>query len=68
MTPRQVIEGFYDRIWNRLEKTAVPDLIYLHYIFCGLLGPTMTGHAAFSTYVGAVTQALADYRARSSPW
>jgi len=62
MTPRQAVEAFYDRIWNRGDKAAIPELIHPDFTFRGSLGPTMTGHAAFSAYVDGVTEALADYR------
>jgi predicted ester cyclase len=61
MTPRQAVEAFYDRVWNRGDKAAIPELIHADFTFRGSLGPTMTGHAAFSTYVDGVTEALADY-------
>lgn len=62
MTPRQIVEDFYDRIWNRLDKAAIPELIHPDFTFRGSLGPTMRDHAAFSAYVDGVTDALADYR------
>jgi len=30
MTPRQAVEGFYDRIWNRGDKAAIPELPRFH--------------------------------------
>ena len=62
MTPRQAVEAFYDRVWNRRDKAAIPELIHADFTFRGSLGPIMTGHAAFSAYVEEVTEALADYR------
>jgi predicted ester cyclase len=62
MTPRQAVEDFYDRIWNRRDKAAIADLIHPDFTFRGSLGPTTTGHAAFAAYVGMVTGALGDYR------
>ena len=62
MTPRQAVEAFYDRVWNRRDKAAIPELIHADFTFRGSLGPTMTGHAAFSAYVDTVTEALAGYR------
>ena len=62
MTPRQAVEAFYDRVWNRGDKAAIPELIHPDFTFRGSLGPTMKGHAAFSAYVDGVTEALADYR------
>jgi predicted ester cyclase len=62
LTSRQAVEAFYDRVWNRRDKAAIPELIHADFTFRGSLGPTMTGHAAFSAYVDGVTEALADYR------
>jgi predicted ester cyclase len=62
MTPRQAVEAFYDRVWNRGDKAAIPELIHADFTFRGSLGPAMTGHAAFSAYVDRVTEALAGYR------
>ena len=62
MSPQQIVQDFYDRVWNRLDKAAIPELIHPDFTFRGSLGPTMAGHEAFSAYVDAVTEALADYR------
>ena len=62
MTPQQAVEDFYDRIWNRIDKAAIAELIHPDFTFRASLGPTMTGHAAFAAYVDSVTGALADYR------
>jgi predicted ester cyclase len=62
MTPRDAVVAFYDRVWNKPEKSAVPELLHPDFTFRGSLGPTMTGHAAFADYVALVTEALGDYR------
>jgi len=62
MTPREAVAAFYDRIWNRLDKAAIAELIHPDFTFRGSLGPTMTGHAAFADYVDMVVGALAGYR------
>ena len=62
MTPRPLVEAFYERIWNRLDKSAIADLLQSDFTFRGSLGPTMQGHAAFAAYVDQVTTALGDYR------
>jgi predicted ester cyclase len=62
MTPGEVVAAFYDRIWNRLDKAAIVELIHPDFTFRGSLGPTMTGHVAFVDYVDTVTGALAGYR------
>jgi predicted ester cyclase len=62
MTPEQAVQSFYDRVWNKVEKAAMPELMHPDVTFRGSLGPTMQGHAAFADYVDMVTGALADYR------
>ena len=62
MTPRQAVEDFYNRIWNRLDRAAIAELLHPEVTFRGSLGEAMTGHAAFAAYVDRVTGALADYR------
>jgi predicted ester cyclase len=62
MMPEQAVRSFYDRVWNRLDKAAIPELMHPDITFRGSLGPSMKGHAAFADYVDMVTSALADYR------
>ena len=62
MTPEQAVRDFYDRVWNRIDKAAIPELFHPDFTFRGSLGSTTTGHAAFAAYVDMVTGALAGYR------
>jgi len=62
VTPRDAVIAFYDRVWNKVEKAAIAELLHADFTFRGSLGPTMTGHAAFADYVDMVTGALGDYR------
>ena len=62
MTPRQAVTAFYDRVWNKVETTAIPELLHPDFTFRGSLGSTTTGHAAFAAYVDMVTGALEGYR------
>jgi predicted ester cyclase len=62
MTPGQVVEAFYERVWNRRDEAAIGELIQPDFTFRGSLGPTMTGHDAFADYVALVTDALEGYR------
>jgi len=62
MTPEQVVQDFYARVWNRVDKAAIPELFHPDFTFRGSLGPTTTGHAAFTAYVDMVTGALEGYR------
>lgn len=62
MTPEQAVRDFYARVWNRIDKAAIPELFHPDFTFRGSLGPTTTGHAAFAAYVDMVTGALEGYR------
>ena len=62
MTPRDAVQAFYDRVWNRGERAAIAELLHPEFTFRGSLGPTMTGHGPFAAYVTMVSEALADYR------
>ncbi len=28
MTPEQAVRDFYDRVWNRIDKAAIPELFH----------------------------------------
>lgn len=62
MTPAQAVRSCYDRVWNKVDKGAIPQVMHADVTFRGSLGPSMKGHAAFADYVDMVTDALADYR------
>lgn len=62
MKPREAVTAFYDRVWNRIDNTAIPELFQPDFTFRGSLGPTTTGHAAFAAYVDMVTGALEGYQ------
>jgi predicted ester cyclase len=62
MTPRQAVIDFYERVWNRTDKSAIPELFHSDFTFRGSLGPTMVGCADFASYVDMVTEALQGYR------
>lgn len=59
---RSVVASFYDDIWNRHDKSKIPDLLRDDFTFRGSLGQARVGHAGFGAYVDFVHAALADYR------
>src|SRR5262245_52252935 len=59
---RRQVGRFYDEVWNRVDLTAIPDVLAADVTFRGSLGPVLTGHAEFADYVREVTTALGDYR------
>jgi len=61
MTPRQIVEAFYADIWNRNDKSRIPELLQPGFTFRGSLGSTCVGHAEFASYVDSVHEALESY-------
>src|SRR5216683_1867492 len=62
MSTPNLVEAFYERIWNRGDLDAIPDLLANDFQCRGSLGTEMCGHEAFREYVLSVRRALADYR------
>ena len=64
MTDRaaRLVERFYADIWNRHDKSAIPELLCPDFTFRGSLGPSKVGHEEFAGYVDFVHDALGDYR------
>jgi predicted ester cyclase len=58
----ELVQAFYDRIWNAGEIPAVDELLAADFAFRGSLGPEMRGPRAFSDYVRMVRSALNNYR------
>ena len=58
----QLVERFYADIWNRHDKSAIPELLCVDFTFRGSLGPSKVGHDEFASYVDFVHDALDDYR------
>ena len=62
MSTPNLVESFYERIWNTGDLAAVSDLLTNDFSFRGSLGSEMRGHEKFMEYVRSVRAALADYR------
>ncbi|MGB6132714.1 MAG: ester cyclase [Acidobacteriaceae bacterium] len=60
--PRELVNAFYERIWNTGDLSAIPDLLTENFEFRGSLGSELVGREAFGGYVCAVREALAGYR------
>lgn len=60
--PRRLIEAFYEDIWNRRDKSAIPVLLDEDFSFRGSLGQVRHGQAGFAEYVDFVHAALDNYR------
>lgn len=59
---RATVQSFYADIWNRHDKSKIPDLLHEDFTFRGSLGQTRSGHDGFASYVDFVHAALGDYR------
>ena len=57
-----LVSAFYERIWNRGELAAIPELLAENFSFRGSLGPEMCGWEAFANYVRSVRGSLGNYR------
>src|SRR5262245_29255048 len=58
----ELVEAFYERIWNRADFSAAFSLLAEDFSFRGSLGAELRGTSPFLTYVRSVHEALADYR------
>ena len=59
---RTVVESVYADIWNRHDKSKIPDLLRDNFTFRGSLGLAKVGLEEFESYVDFVHAALASYR------
>ena len=59
---KALVRLFYDQVWNRIDKSRIPDVFHDGFAFRGSLGPVLRGHDEFAGYVDQVTGALSDYR------
>lgn len=57
-TPRELVESFYDDVWNRRDIDAARRIIAPDFRFRGSLGPEKRGLDGFLDYLDAVHAAL----------
>ena len=58
---KEVVRVFYKELWDRADKSLIPQIFHPDFTFRGSLGPTLAGHEQFAGYVDWVTGALGDY-------
>ncbi len=56
------VRSFSERLWNRHDRSAIPELLHERLRFRGSLGEEITGHAGFGAYLDRVHRALGDDR------
>ena len=59
---KQQVRKFYEVIWNKHNKNAVPEVLHDSFKFRGSLGSEKQGHAEFIEYLDMLHAALADYQ------
>ena len=59
---KQQVRKFYEVIWNKHNKDAVPDVLHESFKFRGSSGSEKQGHTGFIEYLDMVHEALGDYR------
>ncbi len=59
---KQQVRKFYEVIWNKHDKDAVPEVLHESFKFRGSLGSEKQGQAGFIEYLDMVHAALEDYR------
>jgi len=58
---KDIVRLFYDEMWNKADKTRIPEIFHEGFTFRGSLGPVLVGHDAFAGYVDDVVAALPDF-------
>lgn len=58
---KRVVAEFYDRLWNRWDASAVPELLSPSIKFRGSLGQSTEGHSGFIEYMNLVRGAFPDF-------
>jgi predicted ester cyclase len=59
---KEIVRAFYEDMWDRADKSLIPQIFHADFTFRGSLGPTLVGHQQFAGYVDWVTGALGHYR------
>ncbi len=58
---KDLVRLFYDEMWNKADKSRIPEIFHPDFSFRGSLGPVLVGHEQFGGYVDDVVNALPDF-------
>jgi steroid delta-isomerase-like uncharacterized protein len=61
LNPKELIDRYYNQLWNRWDDSAIDELIEPAFVFRGSLGTTVHGLAEFRMYVARVRAAFPDF-------
>lgn len=61
MTPRELVERFYDVVWNRADEAEARRILKPDFRFRASLGPELRGPGGFIAYLRSVHAALENF-------
>jgi predicted ester cyclase len=59
--PTELVERFYNEVWNRADETVAREILSDDFRFRGSLGPEKHGQDGFIDYMRSVHRSLGDY-------
>ena len=59
--PRDLVERFYQEVWNRADERAAHDILDPDFRFRASLGPQLRGPDGFVVYLRAVHAAIGNF-------
>ncbi len=62
MPVRQLVERFYDQLWNQVDLAVASEILHPDISFRGSVGVGAVGRSEVCNYVTMVTTALDEYR------
>ena len=60
-SPKELVERFYNDVWNRADESVARDILDVDLRFRGSLGSERRGREAFIEYVRSIHRALGNY-------
>jgi predicted ester cyclase len=58
---KEIVRIFYKEMWDKADKSRIPEIFHEGFTFRGSLGPELVGYEQFAGYVDWVTGALGEY-------
>ena len=60
-TPKELVERFYNEVWNRADERVAREILDADFRFRGSLGPELRGPDGFIVYLRAVHAAVEGF-------
>ena len=60
---KEMIRSFYEKMWNQLDKSLVPDLMLEDVSYRTLVGDMVSGRDDYASYMDKVAGPFGDFRA-----